>query len=223
MTLKAKELWNFKYNAPILGIEVADLNGNGQIEIIAYTKNGILLIISLNGKLLHKEIISKDSPLWHLKIYDINEDGRYELILGGMDGIVRIFKCDLTYNLELLWTHKFDSSISGILIDDINNDSLNELVIFSLDKTLRVLNPYDYTLVWAQVFEDGIGDAKIFINNENFAKKEILACGNDGTIRIFDGTNGQLLWFKRYSGKMRVINYMNTLKGPVYVLSLSNL
>jgi len=217
MTLKAKELWNFKYNAPILGIEVADLNGNGQIEIIAYTKNGILLIISLNGKLLHKEIISKDSPLWHLKIYDINEDGRYELILGGMDGIVRIFKCDLTYNLELLWTHKFDSSISGILIDDINNDSLNELVIFSLDKTLRVLNPYDYTLVWAQVFEDGIGDAKIFINNENFAKKEILACGNDGTIRIFDGTNGQLLWFKRYSGKMRVINYMNTLKGPVLI------
>jgi len=88
--LKAKELWNFKYNAPILGIELADINANGQIEIIAYTKTGILLFISLSGKLLHKEVISKDSSLWHLKIYDIDDDGRYELILGGMDGILRI-------------------------------------------------------------------------------------------------------------------------------------
>ncbi|MEE9377940.1 MAG: WD40 repeat domain-containing protein [Candidatus Lokiarchaeia archaeon] len=215
--MKAKELWNFKYNAPILGIEVADINGNGQIEIIAYTKNGILLFISLNGKLLHKEIISKDSSLWHLKIYDINDDGRYELILGGMDGILRIFKCHLTYNLELLWTHKFNSSISGILIEDINGDNINELIIFSLDKTLRVLNPSDGKLVWGQVFENGVGDAIIFLSDKNPAKKEILACGNDGTIRIFNGKDGKLLWFKKYSGKIRTITYMNTPKGPVVI------
>ncbi len=215
--MKAKELWNFKYNTPILGIEVADINGNGQIEIIAYTKNGILLFISLNGKLLHKEIISKDSSLWHLKLYDIDDDGRYELILGGMDGILRIFKCNLTYNLELLWTHKFNSSISGILIEDINGDNINELIIFSLDKTLRVLNPSDGKLVWGQVFENGVGDAIIFLSDNNSAKKEILACGNDGTIRIFDGKDGKLLWFKKYSEKLRTIIYMNTPKGPVVI------
>ena len=185
--MKVKELWNFKYNAPIHGIEVADINSNGQKEIIAYTKDGILLFISLNGKLLHKEIISKDSSLWHLKIYDIDNDGRYELIMGGMDGIVRIFKCNFTYNLELLWTHKCNSSISGILIGDINEDDINELIIFSLDKTLRVLNPADGNLVWGQVFEKGIGDVIIFFGDKNSAKKEILACGNDGTIRIFNG------------------------------------
>ncbi len=217
LTLEAKELWNFKYNASILGIEIADINGNGQIEIIAYTKNGIILFISLNGKLLHKEIISKDSSLWHLKIYDIDDDGRYELILGGMDGILRIFKCNLTYNLELLWTHKFNSSISGILIEDINEDNINELIIFSLDKTLRVLNPSDGKLVWGQVFEDGVGDVNIFSSDKISTKKEILACGNDGTIRIFDGTDGKLLWFKKYSDKMRAITYMNTLKGPLIV------
>ena len=215
--MKAKELWNFKYNTPILGIEIADINGNGQIEIIAYTKNGILLFISLNGNLLHKEIISKDSSLWHLKIYDIDDDGRYELILGGMDGILRIFKCNLTYKLELLWTHKFNSSISGILIEDINEDNINELIIFSLDKTLRVLNPSDGKLVWGQVFENGVGDAIIFLSDRNSAKKEILACGNDGTIRIFDGKDGKLLWFKKYSEKIRTITYMNTPKGPIVI------
>ncbi len=215
--MKFKELWNFSYNAPILGIEIVDINNNGKLEIIAYTKTGIILFISLNGKLLHKEIISKDSSLWHLKIYDIDDDGRYELIIGGMDGIVRIFKCTLTYNLELLWTHKFNSSISGILIDDINNDNINELIIFSLDKTLRVLDPSNGKLIWGQVFEDGIGDAIVFLNTKNSSKKEILACGNDGTIRIFNGTEGKLLWFKKYSEKIRAITYMNTPKGPLII------
>jgi len=215
--LKVTKLWKFKYKASILGIEIADINCNGQSEIIAYTKTGILLFISLSGKLLHEEIISKDLPLWHLRICDIDDDGRLELILGGMDGILRIFKCSFAYNLELFWTHKFGASISGILIGDINNDNKNELIVFSLDKTLRVLNPYDGKLVWGQVFEDGVGDAKIFINDKNFHKKEILACGNDGTIRSFAGIDGKLLWFKKHTDKMRVIAYMNTIKGQLVI------
>ncbi|MFX1377444.1 MAG: hypothetical protein ACFFA0_16720 [Promethearchaeota archaeon] len=210
--MKVKELWNFKYNAPILGIEVADINNNGQLEIIAFTKTGILLFISLKGKLLHKEVISKNSSQWHLRVHDVDNDGRYEIILGGIDGILRIFKCKSTYNLVPFWTHKFNSSISGILIEDINNDNINELIVFSLDKTLRVLNPFDGKLIWGQVFEDGVGDAIIFINNKNSANKEVLACGNDGTIRCFGGNTGKLLWFKKYSEKLRVISYMNTLK-----------
>jgi WD40 repeat protein len=211
--LKIKELWNFEYNEPILGIELGDINNNGQIEIVAYTKAGMLLIVSLKGELLHKKLISKDSPIWHLKIYDIDKDGKNELILGGMDGILKIFKLTMTYDLNSFWNHKFDASISGILIDDINNDNIDELIVFSLDKTLRVLNPLDGNLVWGQIFEDGISDATIFIDDQNLNNKEIVACGNDGTIRIFDGNNGKLLWFKRFSNKMRCISYLNSIEG----------
>lgn len=214
-TLKIKELWNFKYNEPILGIELGDINNNGQIEIVAYTKAGMVLIISLKGELLHKELISKDSPVWHSRIYDIDKDGENELILGGMDGILRVFKPNLTYDLNPFWNHKFGASISGILIDDINNDNLDELIVFSLDKTMRTLNPLDGNLVWGQIFEDGIGDATIFIDDKNLNKKEILACGNDGTIRNFDGTNGELLWFKNFSNEMRCISYINSIEGLV--------
>ncbi|MFX1297837.1 MAG: hypothetical protein ACFFD2_23700 [Promethearchaeota archaeon] len=213
--MKVKELWNFKYNAPILGFEVVDINNNGELEIIAYTKTGFLLFISLDGKLLREELISNNSPLWHLKIYDVDNDGRYEVILGGIDGILRIFKCNLTYNLTPFWIHKFDSSISGILIEDVNNDNINELIVFSLDKTLRVLNPFDGKLIWGQIFEDGIGDAIVIKNNIRHTYNEVLACGNDGTIRCFDGKKGKLLWFKKYSEKLRVIAYMNTLKEQV--------
>ncbi|MFX1418966.1 MAG: WD40 repeat domain-containing protein [Promethearchaeota archaeon] len=213
--MKIKELWNFKYNEPILGIEIGDINNNGEVEIIAYTKTGTLLFISLNGKILHQEVIVKGSPIWHLKIYDINTDGKNKLILGGMDGILRIFKCNLSYNLEPILTHKLGSSISGILIEDINNDSLDEIIVFSLDKTLRVLNPIDGKLVWGQIFEDGIGDAIIYANSQNLDNKEIAACGNDGTIRIFEGRTGELLWFKKYSDKIRFVNFTNSNKGSL--------
>ncbi len=215
ITLKVKELWNFKYNEPILGIELGDINNNGQIEIIAITKGGMVLIISLKGKLLYKELISKGSPIWHSRIYDIDKDGENELILGGMDGILRVFKPNITYSLNPFWNHKFGASISGILIDDINNDNLDELIAFSLDKTMRTLNPLDGNLVWGQIFEEGIGDAIVFLDDKNLNKKEILACGNDGTIRNFDGNNGKLLWFKRFSNKMRCISYINSIDGLV--------
>jgi WD40 repeat protein len=209
--VQVKELWNFKHNESILGIELADINNNGVVEIIAFTRNGKLLFLSLNGKLLHQEVISKDSPIWHLKIYDINNDGNEELILGGMDGVLRTFKCKLSYNLDKLWNHDFNSSISGILIDDINYDNIIELIGYSLDKTMRVLNSFDGSLIWGQIFEDGIGDAIVF----NDGKKIIMACGNDGTVRCFNSVNGELIWFKRFSNKMRFISYLNSSKGGI--------
>ncbi len=212
-----KEHWKFRYNEPLLGIELGDINNNGQIEIVAFTKSGWVLIISLKGELLNKVLISENSPIWALRIYDIDKDGKNEIILGGMDGILKIFKANIKYYLEPLWNHKFGASISGILIDNINNDELDEIIVYSLDKTLRVLNPLNGNLVWGQIFEEGIGDALIFRDNIKSANKEIIACGNDGTIRVFNSIDGTMLWFKRFSDKVRCISYLNSIKGPAVI------
>ncbi len=209
--MKVKELWTSNYHEPILGFQLGDINNDGQIEIITYNKTGSLFFLSLDGQLLHKELISKNKPIWHLKIFDIDNDGKNELILGGLDGYLRTFKCGKAYNLESLWNHNFNASISGILIEDINNDDIYELIAFSLDKTIRVLNPFNGDLIWGQIFQDGIGDATIFIND----KKLILGAGNDGTIRCFNGLDGKLLWFKKFSNKIRCVCYLNSIKGGV--------
>ncbi|MFX1378134.1 MAG: hypothetical protein ACFFA4_03500 [Promethearchaeota archaeon] len=209
--MQIKEFWNFRYKESLLDIELGDINNNGDFEIVAISRTGTLVILSQKGEVIHQELISKDVPIWHLRIYDINNDRNNELILGGMDGILRIFKCNLVYNLKKLWNHKFNSSISGFLIEDINNDNLSELIVYSLDKTIRVLNSLDGSLIWGQVFEDGIGDATIFSND----KKIILAGGNDGTIRTFNGMDGNLLWFKGFSNKIRCVSYLNSIKGLV--------
>ncbi|MFX1389888.1 MAG: WD40 repeat domain-containing protein [Promethearchaeota archaeon] len=213
--MHVKEIWNLKYNNTIIGLELGDINNNGQTELIAYTNTGEILVISLTGQILHKELILRNSPIWHLKVNDIDNDGNNELLLGGMDGYLETYKCDINYNLDLFWRHKFGSSISGILFDDINSDNLNEIIALSLDNTIRVLNSRNGDLIWGQVFEKGVGDAFIFSTDKK--TKELGACGNDGTIRFFDGINGDLLWFKKYNDKIRCINFMNALNSTLII------
>ena len=213
--MKVEKLWNLKCNEPILGIKLGDLNNNGQIEVVAYTKSGKLLIISLSGTILQQVVISQNSPIWHLEINDINNDNLNELIIGGLDGVLKTFKVSSTYNLTSFWKHKLGISISGILINDLNNNSQKEIIVFSLDKSIRVLDALNGALVWGQVFEDGVGDAIIYNDKNIQSKKKLIACGNDGTLRAFNGSNGQLLWFKRYSDKLRCLAYLNSIKGPL--------
>ena len=215
--MKVRELWRYKYGESILGIDVGDINNNGQNEIIAHSKSGKIILISLEGKLLREEQISEKKSIWQTNIYDIDNDGRNEIILGGIDGLLRTFRYDLTHNLNLLWSHQFGASISGLLIDDINNDGLDNLIVFSLDKTIRVLNPLDGNLVWGQVFRDGVGDAIIFTDIKGFRNKELIACGNDGTIRVFNGKSGELCWFKQFSNKVRCITLFKSNLGDLVI------
>lgn len=211
------ELWSFAGNEPILGIELGDVNGDGRIEIVANTKEGKLLIFSEEGKLLLEEEVSEKSSNWCVSIWDIDKDHRNEIILGGLDGLLRVFKCDSTCKLEALWAHQFGASIGGILVDDINNDNKEEIIAYSLDKTVRVLSPFDGSLVWGQVFEQGVGDAKIWTDTLSPSKKELIAGGNDGTMRVFDGYKGDLLWFKRFSDKVRCVSFLKSSDGIFFV------
>ena len=213
--MKVEKLWNLKCNEPILGIKLGDINNNGQIEAVAYTKSGKLLIISLSGTILRQVVISQNSPIWHLEINDLNNDNQNDLIIGGLDGVLKTFKVSSTYNLASFWNHKLGASISGILINDVNNNSQKEIIVFSLDKTIRVLDALNGAIVWGQVFEDEVGDAIIYNDKNIQSTKELIACGNDWTLRAFNGYNGQLLWFKRFSNKLRCLAYLNSIRGPL--------
>ena len=217
-----KELWNFKHEAPILGIEIADLNGNGQEEILAYSKIGTVLILSLEGVLLTTHEITEKSSIWCAKIADLNNDGKNDLILGGFDGLLRAFQINKSYSIKPLWTHQFGASISGILTSgDIDNDkNLNQnrvIIAYSLDKSLRALNPTDGSLVWGQLFEDGVGDAILWedIDDAMSKEEEVIACGNDGTLRIFKVNNGELIWHARFFNKMRCIARLTSMNRPI--------
>ena len=115
--MNLSELWNYKHSEPILGIVLGDLGGSGSRDICAYTEEGKIIVLSLRGEVLFEDTISEKSIL-HAIIEDVNNDGKNELILGGTDGILRIFKVNRDpFKLEPVWAHQFGSLISGILVD----------------------------------------------------------------------------------------------------------
>ena len=201
-----KDLWQYQNNNPILGIELGDINSNGNYEILAFSNLGKVILFSLKGKILSEFEITKESSIWSAKIYDIDRDNKNEVLLSGLDGLLRTFKCNSSYDLKPLWAHQFGASISGFLFEDINNDNIDEIIAYSIDKSLRVLNPTDGSLIWGQIFEDGIGDVIIWQDSVNPILKELIACGNDGSIRVFKGKDGDLVWFKRFKDKIRCVS-----------------
>ncbi|MFO7796940.1 MAG: hypothetical protein ACQERB_15860 [Promethearchaeati archaeon] len=211
------KLWTYSHTNPILRILTRDLNGNGQKEIIVTTQNGELLILNTNGTLLFKDTITEKKAIYTINVRDITQNGNLELIIGSMDGLLRTFTIDSSLHLHSLWAHTFGGNINGILIDDITLDSKLELIVYSLDKSLRVLNSKSGELIWAQMFEKGIGDAKI-IEDINFkSQKIIVACGNDGTLRIFRGEDGELLWFKKFDNKLRTFTTFSISDTPIFI------
>lgn len=208
MKIQAKQLWNFQTEDALMGIRSEDITDNGQNEIIAHSKSGKVFIFSSGGKLLFEDTIIDNASIWCSEFYDLTGDGKKNIILGGYDGLLRTFSFDGA-QLEAIWAHRFGGSISGILINDINNNDENELIVYSLDQSLRVLKPSDGSLIWGQMFEEGIGEVKVWEGEGTQKRKEIYAAGNDHTIRAFNGEDGALLWFKRFENKVRCIDYIH--------------
>ncbi|MFX0011827.1 MAG: WD40 repeat domain-containing protein [Candidatus Hermodarchaeota archaeon] len=203
-----KEKWTFQNREPILGIEIGDINNDGTKEVIAFSKSGKLLTLALHGNKLRECEISENSSIWQVSICDIDQDEKYEIILGGLDGLLRAFKINSSFELKSVWTHQFGASIGGFIHIDVNFDGKIEIVAYSIDKSIRCLQSSDGTLLWGQLFEDGIGNAITWKDSENPQTLEIIACGNDGTLRSFDGKTGELKWFKRFEDKVRCVSYV---------------
>jgi len=211
------KLWTYSHAKPVLRLLTRDLDGNGRKEVIATTQNGELLILNTNGTLLFKNAITENKAIYAIKVKDITQNGNLELIIGSMDGLLRIFTIGSNLHLHSLWAHTFGGNINGILIDDITGDSKLELMAYSLDKSVRVLNSESGELIWAQMFEKGIGDARIIEDIKFESQKIIVACGNDGTLRIFKGKDGELLWFKKFANKLRTVTAFSILDTPIFI------
>jgi len=202
--LKLKKIWETNIGSQIFDVKVGDFDGDGSSEIVVCTEDGRIVIVSIDGEIVHELFISENKPIWRLELYDITRDGKMEIISGGMDGLLNIFRWN-NDTIELFWSQSFQNSVSGLFFDDINDDSKTELVAYSLDKSLRVLNPLNGELMWGQLFEDGVGVVKAY-DCDGDGDIEVIGGGNDGTLRVFNGKDGELKWFKKFTNNIRCLS-----------------
>jgi len=202
--LKIEKIWEKNLNCQLFDIKLGDINNNGEFEIVVSSSDGKIFIISHYGKIIHELFISEEKPIWNIFLYDITQDGKSEIISGGMDGLLNVFYLNNS-EIKLLWSQSFQSSVSGFFLEDINNDLQSELIAYGLDKSLRVLNPKNGDLIWGQLFERGVGIVKAY-DCDGDGQIELIGGGNDGTIRVFNGKNGVLKWLNKFSNNVRCVS-----------------
>jgi hypothetical protein len=183
-----------------------DLDGDGEKEIICSTVRGEIFVFShdLTLKWKYKETsnISEvdrmflDSEMSEgimsvPKIFDINKDGRKEILFGTEQGKVVALDC----TGKLLWSFKADGPVrGGINIFYIGKNKDIRIVFGSLDKNIYLLNEKGKL---EKAIEVGVGiESTPVILNES-----IVVGTNNGEIRAYN-ILGKLLWDYKTNSKI---------------------
>ncbi len=131
------------------GVSIADVDGDGEIELITGVDNnsGLLYAVNADGSILWSVPALDNSPL-NASVMDINGDGAYEVAFNGADQGLTIYD---GHNGDVLFNEPSLSVVSQTgsdypLFADVDNDGFGEMVVPS-QGGLRV---FGFDQVWAE-------------------------------------------------------------------------
>lgn len=171
--VQKRYLWS-----PVLEMVAADLDGDGQDEIIGYTQNARLFV--LRGTDLQDIWNTPErryAAIKALTVGDLDADGRPEIIMVA-DGALRIYS-----GLQdvIIWqsTEKYEDT--EICVGNVLGDGKAQIV---LNLSGKVLDGTFREVVWR--YDSGFGTEIDLFDIDGDGKMEILGLGADGLLRIFD-------------------------------------
>ena len=172
---------------------VADLNGDGKLEIVASSAHREIFMLDGEGNEIWKKMTRGERyeyPAYSSPaLADLDNDGKLEIIIGAADGRIHAFKA----NGQRLWAFQTWNRVdSSAAVGDLQGNGELEIVVGSLDGTLHVLNKKGEPLceydAGAAIFAS---PALADLNDDG--KLEIVCGALNGKIfALNDG--GELLW-----------------------------
>ncbi len=136
-TIKTRiaKIWDYETSGEIIASPaVADIDGDGNQEIIIGSKDKHLYFFDFNGELLHKYTLN-DRIVSSPSLADFDGDGKLEVVIASADGRIYILNSDAFRVWENHLPGKVSSSPS---IADLDGDGSLEFVIGSWNKKLYV-------------------------------------------------------------------------------------
>lgn len=115
------------------------------------------------------------------------EAGIERLVLGDVHGFVHVYeRRDPGY--EEVWVSEFfEGAIGGVAITDINDDGLDEIIVYSESGRLYFLDIADYGIVWSNPPNEYERISAMLIHNvDDDDQDELILCA-DGRLVIYDG------------------------------------
>ena len=122
-----------------------------------------------------------------LALLPASEDGDPRLILGDIHGFLHVFE-QRDESFEEVWISSYlESAISGLIVVDIDNDSFEEIVVFTSNGRFHYLDLDAYNTIWSNPPHeyDRITALSIY-NIDEDPQPELVFCA-DGYLIIYDG------------------------------------
>ncbi|QBD80392.1 hypothetical protein EPA93_32240 [Ktedonosporobacter rubrisoli] len=135
-----EQLWSFSTHGWVRAIVCADLDGDGEAEILVGSADKHLYILNQAGNCIAERDIKRQ--IHTLVVCDLDQDGRNEILLGtdGKDLLA------LSSELNELWDRTFESRFLSLCIADIDKDGHDEIIASSDDKHLYILDQQGHIL-----------------------------------------------------------------------------
>jgi hypothetical protein len=207
--------WRSKdIDGPFYGVEIADVDNDGALEIIAVSNesessygSGIISVFDANTHKLEWQcngefLLDVWTGIWDLKVIDIDNDGIQEIIIAAdylytgkiwiINGVTKAIKSSYTYSAENL------SNFSTLDIADVDNDGKLDLV--AINNQVNIIDPVSFAIKWSSTTGSYGSNSKILIDNvDQDPNKEIVVIDNNN-VNVFDGVTHQLTqWTNGYS------------------------
>jgi hypothetical protein len=172
----------------VIRIYAADLDGDGQDEVVGFTQNSRLFV--LRGTDLEDIWNTPEGrfrKITSLTLADVDEDGQIEIVLVADDRLqyytalqdIEEWKSQDTYE---------EFPANEIAVGDVDGDGDDEIVF----NGGVVMGALFRDIEWA--YTPGFGSRIDLFDIDSDGIPEIVAIGGDGLIRIFDGDERRLKW-----------------------------
>lgn len=122
-----------------------------------------------------------------LRLVQSKVTGKERLILGDIHGFLHVYEKRQGSYQEIWISEYFEGPISGIFVTDINNDELEELVVYTEDGRFYFLDIEDYNTIWSNPPNEYEHISSMYVYNVDDDAQEELIFVADGRLIIFDG------------------------------------
>jgi hypothetical protein len=194
-TVSSKVEWeSLPIDGPFTAVEVDDIDGDGNQEIVALSvssdnnyDSGILSVFDAQTKQLKWQgdglfFGQAWTGTYNLKIDDIDNDGHKEIIVAAsscytgeiwiIDGVSKTIKKNYTYNTENL------ASFYSLDVADVDQDGNTEIVAGENDK-IDIINPADMSVKWSSAVLQASNYIPIIATDiDGDSINEIIACSS---------------------------------------------
>ncbi len=140
-------------------VGLADLNGDGKVELILSSETGNLLVASLAEKNSVRSwwwaalADSNKTPFSHpFALADIDHDGGSDVVVLASDGSLRAFRGRgaIGQQQNALWQTPPDSAtwVSSPVVFDFNKDGAADVAVINSERALKIFNGPNGQLLW---------------------------------------------------------------------------